>query len=229
MGLLKKLWVKYNPFDLHVWCDRLSQELDKVKHHIDVKTNNVKASIETLEQKLNNDIETLEAEVRFHKSFIKVLGETIPDMLWLKDIDGIYLYANKAIRQNLLFDDNPIGKNDVELSLAAKKRFGDPNYTLGTVCENSDQVVIDLVLSGQWGKEPNQGRFYEYGKIKGKMMYLEVNKAPMYIEGVFIGVCGAGRDLTPYVEAYKLRGCNICPTTDQEDIFKLFEFKNEEG
>jgi hypothetical protein len=45
----------------------------------------------------------------------------------------------------------------------------------------------------------------ESGRIKGKMVYLEVYKAPLYIDGILVGVCGTGRDLTEYIEAYN--GC----------------------
>lgn len=45
-------------------------------------------------------------------------------------------------------------------------------------------------------------RFMESGKVKGKMLYLEVYKAPLVVDGEFIGVFGSGRDMTEYVEAY---------------------------
>ena len=52
---------------------------------------------------------------------ISAMIEKLPDMLWFKDVDGKYIYANKAIRENLLLDENPEGKTDLELTYAAKQ------------------------------------------------------------------------------------------------------------
>ena len=68
-------------------------------------------------------------------------------------------------------------------------------------------------------------RFLEYGKIKGKNLYLEVFKAPFYVNGKLSGVCGTGRDLTEYVEAYRKHNCGGCP--QMHDIFKKYEFKED--
>jgi hypothetical protein len=141
-----------------------------------------------------------------------------------QDLDGKYLYANTAIRDNLLFDRNPIGKGDVELALAAKKRFGEENHTFGEKCANSDLVVIDLTQKGLFKKE--YGRFLESGKVKGKMLYLEVFKAPLFINGVLTGTVGTGRDMTEYVEAFRANNCDGC--RKMKDIFKKYEYGEED-
>ena len=44
------------------------------------------------------------------------MSDTMPDMLWAKDLDKKYLFANKALCESLLFanDTNePIGKTDM--------------------------------------------------------------------------------------------------------------------
>lgn len=78
---------------------------------------------------------------------IETIGDTIPDMMWLKDIQGKYRYTNNSIKNNLLFINDPIGKNDYELSTAAKQMFGAANHTFGEICGNSDIVVLNNLKS----------------------------------------------------------------------------------
>ena len=208
MGLCKNLWDKYNPFDVNRYIVQLSNGLEEVKD-----------SIKAIDHKLDDEIDNIEWELAFNKGLLNILAETIPDMLWLKSTDGVYLYANNKIREGLLFC-NPIGKNDVECAVAAKEKFGDANHTFGEMCGNSDKVILETM-------KPQ--RFMESGMIKGKMTYLEVYKAPFMINGVFVGVCGVGRDMTSYVEAYNKNNCNKCPLGDEvHNVFKMFAFENSD-
>lgn len=182
--------------------------------------------LENVHTKLEEEINLIEKEMLFYKSIAEQMIEESPDMAWLKDVNGIYIMANDSIRKDLLCNCKVEGKNDLQLANEARENFGKKNHTFGEMCANSDKVVIDLVRDNKWGDEPNQGRFYEYGKVKGKMLYLEVNKFPVFVKGELYGVAGFGRDLTPYVEAYKESNCRKC--TNTPDIFKIFEF-NERG
>lgn len=205
MGL-KEAWNKYNPFDIGTHINRLIENLDEVK-----------TSIKKIDDKLEDEIDNIEWELAFNKGLLNILAETIQDMLWLKNTDGVYLYANSRIRENLLFC-NPIGKTDVECAIAAKEKFGPENHQFGEMCGNSDAVILSTM-------KPQ--RFMESGKVKGKMTYLEVYKSPFYIDGVLVGVCGVGRDMTPYVNAYNKNGCNKC-IKPEDDLFKMFEFENKD-
>jgi len=121
------------------------------------------------------------------------LTKNLPDMLWVKDTDGRYLYANEAICNGLLMAKNtqePIGKNDIFFALREREAHSDnPEWhTFGELCFNSDQEVID---------KNRAMKFEEYGNVKGKMLYLEVFKAPFYDErGNILGTVGTGRDIT---------------------------------
>jgi len=130
-------------------------------------------------------------------NFIRTLTDTLPDMLWAKDIQGRYLFANKAICENLLMAKNtsePIGKTDVFFAL--RERATEPNnpnwHTFGELCHNSDDVTLEHM---------KPMRFEEYGNIKGKMCYLDVHKAPLYdSKGNLIGTVGSGRNITTQKE-----------------------------
>jgi len=131
------------------------------------------------------------SEKKYHELYnlMRLLADTVPDMIWAKDIDNRYLFANQALCRDLLFCDDenePIGKND--LFFARRERALGHEHTFGEICINSDDVVRNT------GKA---GRFLEDGLVRGKYMILDVHKAPMYdIDGNLIGTVGTGRDVT---------------------------------
>ena len=134
------------------------------------------------------------SDLKEHNSeLLNLLTQHLPDMLWVKDLDGIYLYANQALCDGLLMAkdvNEPIGKGDVFFALREREAHKDrPDWhTFGELCFNSDLDVI----------EKNKAmKFEEYGNVKGELMYLEVYKAPFYDkDGKIIGTVGAGRDIT---------------------------------
>lgn len=160
----------------------------------------------------------IEYELCFYKGFAQILIEESPDMVWLKDLDGKYMVANTAIKTGLLFSHHPYGFDDIYLSKRAKEQFGNDNHTFGEICGNSDKVIMQTL-------KPQ--RFLENGKVKGKMMYLEVFKFPFYVDGVLVGIGGIGRDMTEYVSAYRKSDCIDCckDIAAFKDIFSRYEFK----
>ena len=158
---------------------------------------------------------TLEDLKEHNLELLTLLTNHLPDMLWVKDLEGRYLYANKAICDELLMARDtlePIGKGDV--FFAHRERELHKNkpewHTFGELCFNSD---IDVI-------EQNRAiKFEEYGNVKGKLMYLEVYKAPFYDnDGKIIGTVGAGRDIT---ELKKIQ-------TDLEKSLKTLDEQREQ-
>ena len=136
---------------------------------------------------------TVEDLKEHNSELLKLLTQHLPDMLWVKDLDGNYLYVNQAICDGLLMakdTQEPIGKGDVFFALRERELHKHiPSWhTFGELCFNSD---IDVI------KNDKAMKFEEYGNVKGKLMYLEVYKAPFYDkDGKTIGTVGAGRDIT---------------------------------
>jgi len=133
-------------------------------------------------------------DLKEHNSeLLNLLTLHLPDMLWVKDIDGLYMYVNKAICDGLLMakdTQEPIGKGDVFFALRERELHSDQPewHTFGELCFNSD---VDVITKNRAMK------FEEYGNVKGKLMYLEVYKAPFYDkDGKIIGTVGTGRDIT---------------------------------
>ena len=173
---------------------------------------NIVEEIKSIKDQLHSDKQLLEEELAKRDVIIHSMIENLPDMLWFKDTDGKYLYANKAIRENLLLSTNPIGQTDVELAKQAKLIWGDRQHTFGEMCGNSDKDVLE---HNYIGKE-----YVESGKVKGKMLHLAVNKSIVTVNDKVLGVVGSGRDITLYREELINSG--------KEDIFKVNEFKNKD-
>jgi len=124
-------------------------------------------------------------------TMVDTIGNALPDMMWAKDLEGKYIWANQKIIDGLLFSEtleNTVGRTDVDMATARINAIGAENHTFGVVCGNSDYVVLDT-------EEPE--RFLEFGLVTGKPMYLEVHKDVLRnSEGVVIGTVGTGRDIT---------------------------------
>ena len=128
-------------------------------------------------------------------NFLKLISKHLPDMLWAKDLDGNYLYANETICNNLLMatPDEVLGKSDVFFATRERNKYpeNDNWHTFGELCFNSDYVVLENM---------KPMIFEEFGNIKGKLVYLEVHKAPLHdSSGKLIGTIGSGRDITTQV------------------------------
>ena len=168
--------------------------------------------IQEVRDSLRMDKQLLLKELYKKDVIISAMIDKLPDMLWFKDVNGKYVYTNKAIRENLLLDENPEGRTDLELSYAAKQEYGDREHTFGEVCGDSDKDVLENEYEGK--------KYVESGKVKGKMLHLEVNKSIVKVDGEIIGVVGSGRDITEYRE--ELIG------NAQLDVFEKNEYLNKD-
>jgi hypothetical protein len=203
----------------NLWCNIFGHNSREMKEKIILDGKEILGTLDLLKTSNDDLVKIVSRDLVFRRR-MNVLMESLPDMVWSKCAEtGVYLEANPSIIEGLFCGLNPIGKNDVELAKELKSMYGDRNHTFGEVCGNSD---VEVAKTGK------PQRFYEYGKIKGRMMYLEVYKAPIFDEtGKLVEVCGSGRDLTPYVEKEKSNGCHTyCGI--KESIFTLFEYKNKE-
>lgn len=131
------------------------------------------------------------SERKYHELYnlMRLMADTVPDMIWAKDLDNNYLFANKAVCSNLLMCESgnePLGKND--LYFARREQARGHIHTFGEMCLNSDEVVK---------RQGKIRRFLEDGLVRGKYMMLDVIKAPMFdTAGTLIGTVGTGRDVT---------------------------------
>lgn len=126
-------------------------------------------------------------------SLLRLLCDNVPDMIWAKDLDKRFLFANQAICRRLLNaadTDEPVGKTD--LFFALRERDGHPDdphwHTFGELCQDSDAITLSR-------DEPSV--FEEYGNVQGRFVFLDVHKAPFRdAQGQVIGTVGSARDIT---------------------------------
>lgn len=153
--------------------------------------------IDVTDKKIQGEL-IRESEKRLQEKddFMQQLTDTMPDMLWSKTLDGNYIFANKATRDNLLIPDkDPIellGKNDIFFAYRQRdigKKLGINEYhTFGELCADSDEVTLNNM---------KPMRFLEYGNVQGHYLALDVAKAPLYNStGDLIGTVGCGRNIT---------------------------------
>ena len=137
------------------------------------------------------------SEERFRElsSMLHMICDNVPDMIWAKNLEKKYIFANRAVCEGLLGAQDvhePLGKTDLYFAKRERQRHADNSqwHTFGEICRDSDQITMD---SGS----PCQ--FDEFGNVRGAFLFLDVRKAPLIdADGTMIGTVGSGRDVTDY-------------------------------
>lgn len=114
---------------------------------------------------------------------MRILVETIPDLIWLKDAEGVYLTCNKIFEQFFGAKESDIvGKTDYDFV----------NKELADFFREHDRKA--MAAGG-----PSSNMEWITFASDGHRAYLNTIKTPMYdAEGRLLGVLGIGRDITEY-------------------------------
>ncbi len=142
------------------------------------------------------------SEERFKEMYrlFRLIADNDPDMLWAKDLNGRFMFTNKAICERLLGAkdvNEPVGKDDLFFANRLRRQHPeDPQWhNFGEAFSDSDKITLKARKSMQ---------FEEYGNVMGKFMFLDVRKAPLRDEqGRIIGIVGSARDVTEEKELEK--------------------------
>ncbi|HNT41146.1 MAG TPA: PAS domain S-box protein [Tenuifilaceae bacterium] len=158
-------------------------------------TSKVLAIVRDVTSLTNAENALKESEEKYYNLYnlMRLMADTIPDMVWAKDLNQNYIFANMSFCSTILNardTDEPVGKND--MFFAKRERESHPEnpewHTFGELCMNSDLDTL---------RELKEMQFDEYGNVKGKFIFLDVHKSPLYDKnGKLIGVVGSGRDIT---------------------------------
>lgn len=112
---------------------------------------------------------------------LQTLLHTIPDLIWLKDLNGVYLSCNSMFE--LLIgrkETEIIGKNDFDFFEAEQAEF----------FRNNDQIAFEA-------DKPTSNEEWLTFADNGYSGLFDVIKTPMYdAKGTFIGILGIGHDIT---------------------------------
>ena len=166
--------------------------------------------LEELIKAFTNMDEKLEQQM-FLEQVNKALHYSVPDMFWVKDLEGVYIKANDAIRKKLLFCEDPIGRDDRSIAQDIVDRVGAENHTFGAICGNSDLEVM---------RQEVAMKFNEDGIVNGSYMMLQVHKNVVRdAKGNVIAVVGVGRDITYEVEMLN-KGLALTKCEEAKEIFR---------
>jgi len=155
--------------------------------------------------------EGMETDRRFLRSLI----DTIPDLVWLKDVNGIYLACNPRFEQFFGAGESEIiGKTDYD--------FVDTQQ--GDSFRENDRIALEknsASINTEWITFANDGH----------SELLQTIKTPLYdAKGRVIGILGIGRDITEVHRAQEaLKDREEKLLTLIETIPDAVQFKDTEG
>jgi len=154
----------------------------KVRHLVVINTTGTFAGLVS-EYDLTHDmaVNLLDKKITVEGSYLSALLKTIPDLIWLKSVEGIYLACNPRVERFFGAKENEIiGKTDYH--------FVDKE--LADLFREQDRKAI---REGKAVVEEKWVRFADDGHRE----YLEAIKTPMHdVQGNLIGILGIARDVT---------------------------------
>lgn len=151
--------------------------------------------IKDISERKADEILIRESEKKYKEMYqmLRLMCDNVPDMIWAKDLNDKYIFANKALSNDLLNaldTDEPVGKTDTFFSERQKAQHPEnPDWhTFGKLSKDESDENNDV---------NRKQRFNISGNVQGKLLNLEINKAPFTdSEGRVIGSVGSGRDVT---------------------------------
>ncbi|KAB1439071.1 PAS domain-containing hybrid sensor histidine kinase/response regulator [Pseudodesulfovibrio senegalensis] len=138
-------------------------------------------------------LKRVQEELLEHKNLFEAMADNLFDMLWAKDTEGNYLFANKALRNAMHMNDGEelIGRNDLFFAERLRKTGMTPRFSGKHV--HSDMTVLHTGHPERYEEE--------YAMDEGRMVY-DVRKSPLFDRhGKLIGTVGMGRDITETKQA----------------------------
>lgn len=112
---------------------------------------------------------------------LRTLIQTIPDLIWLKDVNGVYLSCNPVFERFF-------GAKEAEIVGNTDYDFIDPG--LADAFRKNDRKVMEA------GKTISNEEWITFAN-DGHRILIETSKTPMYdSKGTLIGVLGIGHDIT---------------------------------
>jgi len=135
-----------------------------------------------------SDIKNSASALIKSKAHLHTLIETLPDLVWLKDPDGVFLSCNQKVQHLYGADkDEILGKTDYDFADKATADF----------FREKDKLVIE---SGQSHRNEEELTFSD-----GHKALVETIKTPIYDDNdQLIGVLGVARDITERKRTYEI-------------------------
>ncbi|MCL2754113.1 MAG: ATP-binding protein [Oscillospiraceae bacterium] len=127
-------------------------------------------------------------ELELQTSMMRALFDSIPDLIFVKDMNLRFTQVNAAFMKHFACDESIIGKTDAEglgVPIELAERFN----------EVDRRVINEGVINIE----------EEYvAAADGRVPYFETAKVPLTIDGVPVGILGIARDITKRKEAQEM-------------------------
>ncbi|OOY54708.1 hypothetical protein BOW11_11260 [Solemya velum gill symbiont] len=156
--------------------------------------NSLRPVLRTLESSIMGEIDheklvQSESELSHQKGFLKTLVQTLPDLVWLKDPDGVYLACNQRFEEFF-------GATEAEIVGKTDYDFLDPElvdffreYDRKAMMKGAPSVNEEKITFASDGHEE----------------LLETTKTPMFdMDGKLIGVLGIGHNITEHRKSQEI-------------------------
>lgn len=131
-----------------------------------------------------------EERVQSYQAQLRIILDSIPDTIWMKDARGVYLAANQAFLDRVgKRREDVLGKTDHDVfpkEYADKYRADDEDVAATRTQKRLEETTVDA---------------------KGNVIWAETIKTPVYgSDNALIGVAGVARDITEQKETRKALG-----------------------
>ena len=94
---------------------------------------------------------TLKSELERNNKLLKTVIDSVPSLIWMKDINGKYIHVNKSYEEFCSFAGDIIGKTDYEIWNNPKKFIEDDIHAME--CKGPLQITEELnhpILGSRW-------------------------------------------------------------------------------
>lgn len=142
----------------------------------------IQCLVADISERKKNEAELIAAKEKSAEKelFLSTLVNTLPDLVWLKDINGVYLKCNKRFEEFVGAPEHEIiGKTDYDLM----------NTDLAGFFRQKDIEAIEA------GKSLINEEYITFANDKHSE-YQETIKTPFYRDNQLVGVLGIGRNIT---------------------------------
>ena len=154
---------------------------------INILTHSFNQMADQLQKGLNdlhveiNERKQAEGKLKERETYLRTVIETIPDLVWLKDLEGVYLSCNKRFERFF-------GAKEKEIVGKTDHDFIEKN--LADFFREKDKIAMKAV-------KPSVNEEEIVYADDGHIELLETIKTPMYdLDGNIVGILGIARDIT---------------------------------